>query len=257
MEKALGEFKEFMATRNDPQKFNQASMSRLRTLAFKNPRQFYNRGPVGEPFTVYGFLLTLHTFREDLPSDSSHLIIDFWQILCFVKLGLLRSLLDVESEAHRDVSMAAELTRRYKTAELRHKLQQKYTADLKKPNASPNAAKITTGSTTENTEGKQEVPGSQPDQTPTLSDNEFVLAWIDSLIIGEDFKKQLTKAEDCKNRKFSDIVKGEFKLEEKCSANGEFVATFIIPLLKRIIEPPTNKPEQVVRSACASRSEFL
>ncbi len=169
-----------------------------------------------------------------------------------MKLGLLRSLLDVESEAHRDVSMVAELTRRYKTAELRHKLQQKYSADLKKQNASRNAAKITTGSTIENTEGKQEVPGSQQDQTHTLSDNEFVLAWIDSLIIGED-----VKAEDCKNPKFSDIVKGEFKLQEKCSANGEFVATFIIPLLKRIIEPPTNKPEQVVRSACASRSEFL
>ncbi len=135
IEMSFGEFKGYISLYPQPKlrtenlhSYGQDAMKALRTTAFKNPRLFYGRGPVGEPYTVYGFLYTLHTFRDQFETlvDGISYVIDFWQILSVLKIGLLRSLLEIlgdpEKEDSGSVSILAELTRRYNIVELQNQL---------------------------------------------------------------------------------------------------------------------------------------
>jgi hypothetical protein len=228
IESALAEFKSHDFTnqesiKNESMKF----MIRLRSTAFKNPRLFFKRGPVGEPYTMYGFLLTLHTFRDDVPPESKHLILDFWHILSFLKLGLLRSVFEVQEkespESQKALSMVAELTRRYNTVELRDQLKQKF-------------------------KGQETTP----DSSQTSADTKFILAWIDSLIFAGDFEKAGQK------QKFSDIIQedaSKFQQHKKRSVNDDFLEEHVLKFLNGIIKDKAAH-NRTVDLICAIECEF-
>jgi hypothetical protein len=229
--------------------YKQEFMKELRTIAFKNPRLFFVRGPVGEPYTTYGFLLDLHMYREGFPSKTeggdvnTGTIIDFWQILCFLKLGLLRSLLDmlfpempedgdnkIDSVSEKDgmsdrdgVSVIAELTRRYKTAELEAELTKSY------QRKNETAAK----------------PGDGLDAGGTG----FVGEWIDSLSIAADYIEIHSES----GRKFSQFVT---ESSSQSSASTDDLSSFIETNIFQLFARLRKRKEAAVGIICAVECEF-
>jgi len=299
IEKGLIEFLEYtsiyreknMRTKDTVQSdYPQEGMRDLRTTAFKNPRLFYARGPVGEPYTIFGFLLKLHTFRDEFPKPKEPKeetssedpkeghnqtagkedtvakqaiepfnIIDYWQILDVLKLGLLRSLLDQIlpendlKKKEQGVSVLAELTRRYKTKELEEVLKAKLLGkDLKKEEDQKKMEE----------DAKQKFAQidalSQPEEPGKVGESEgscFAMAWILQFSVIEDYiaakkshKPEVVQPSQTATPASADQEKAG-KLEENCFP--KFMEENVFPVLRKLVHS-----QHAVDIICAIECEF-